>query len=938
MGQTPALSDSQAAVPLLETKLRRPTGTSLQVARPRLIQQLAASADRRLILVSAPAGYGKTVLVSDWLAAFGCPYAWLSLDEHDDDLESFLVYLVAALRTAWPHALDDFALLLNAPTLLPPHRLADALLQGLLALPGPLILVLDDYHTMTAPPIHALMVRLVEHLPPHVHLVLITRADPPLPMERLRGHGAVGEIRAAGLRFSPEETRLLLQQLLGSEIPRETIAETAGLLEDSTEGWAVGLQLAALSMRGQADPAAFARKIARHGHETITEYLLAEVLGNLPAAQRAILLQSSLFDRFCAPLLDAAQVDAGRLDGESFVRAIRRANLFVVALDEAGTWFRYHHFFQALLRVRLAQDFAPADVKTIHTRASRWFGAQALMGEAVVHALAAGDEEAAAGLVEAQVPVALDREDWRQLDRLLSLLPEGVSNRPGQLGRPRLILAHAWLHFFRWQFGALAARIAAAERSLDATSAADQGQDIGTETGAQTVPDTALRGEITLLRAALASAQGSSAATVALAEAALAALGPDLHFTLGTAQFYYVWGLQACGHYARAVEFAHRQLELHGWQANVVTLRLFLALGTAHFEMANLPAMQSVTTIWYRLAAQTSFGLSIGWSLFGLGWLHYQKNELELAEEYFGRLTAMAWAAHGRAVIDGYTGLVLIALARSRLADAQTKVDALGEHLLERGMSALAGVVQSLQQRVALAMGLDPALAWRRSPGAAPAGGDFWDQPDLTEVRTLLAAATSPAAQELVQAGALLAESRAFALSRHSHRRLIEIGGLQALVSAAAGAAAAASAALEEAVVLAARGGALRLLVDCGPALIPLLQDFQAASADGSGVTGYLQNLLEAFGVPAAASLPPPKGASLPLASPLRQPTPAELFTNREIDVLTLLAQRLGDKEIAAQLVLSPLTVKKHTQRLYRKLGVSSRRAAVAEARRLGLI
>ncbi len=374
MAQTPAPSESHAAVPLLETKLRRPTGSSLQVARLRLLQQLDASSDRRLILVSAPAGYGKTALVSGWLAACGTPYAWLSLDEHDDDLESFLVYLVAAVRTAWPCALEQFALLLNTPTLLPPHRLADALIQGLLVLPGPLLLALDDYHTMTAPPIHAFMVRLVEHLPPHIHLVLITRADPPLPMERLRGHGAVGEIRAAGLRFIPEETRLMLQHLLGPEIPPETIAETAALLEDSTEGWAVGLQLAALSLRGHADPVAFARKIARHGHETITEYLLAEVLGGLPAAQRTFLLQSSLFDRFCAPLLDAAQAAEGtlddeRLDGGSFVRAIRRANLFVVALDEEGTWFRYHHFFQSLLRVRLAQDATASDIEAIHARA-----------------------------------------------------------------------------------------------------------------------------------------------------------------------------------------------------------------------------------------------------------------------------------------------------------------------------------------------------------------------------------------------------------------------------------------------------------------------------------------------------------------------------------------------------------------------------------------
>ena len=550
------------------------------------------------------------------------------------------------------------------------------------------------------------------------------------------------------------------------------------------------------------------------------------------------------------------------------------------------------------------------------------------MGEAVVHALAAGDEAAAASLVEAQVHAALDREDWRQLDRILGLLPLAVSNRP------RLILAQAWLHFFRWQFGALAARLDAAERALDTAPAADQGQDNGIES----VPDSALRGEISLLRAALASAQGSSAATVALAEAALGALPAELHFALGMAQFYYVWGLQSSGHYARAVEFAHRQLEIHGWQANVLTLRLFLALGTAHFEMANLPAMQSVTTIWYKLAAQTSFGLSIGWSLFGLGWLHYQKNELDLAHEYFARLTAMAWAAHGRAVIDGYTGLVLIALACGRPAEAQAHVDALGEHLLERGMSALAGAVQSLQQRVALATGANTALAWRRATSAAPAGGDFWDQPDLTEVRTLLAAAMGSDAPELAQAGALLAESRAYALGRNSHRRLIEIGGLQALVSAAQGDAAAASAALEEAVTLAAPGGAIRLLVDCGPGLIPLLQELQVTGTASSGAPGYLQTLLGALGATPAASPPPVGRPALPPEPPLRQPTPAELFTNREIDVLTLLAQRLGDKEIAAQLVLSPLTVKKHTQRLYRKLGVSSRRAAVAEARRLGLI
>ena len=934
MTQMSEPTDRHTAVLVLETKLRRPVGSLRHVARPRLLQQLTASADRRLMLLSAPAGYGKTALVSSWLAARAGAYAWLSLDEHDDDLQTFLIYLVAAIRSAYPDSLGDFALLLKVPTLFAPHRLADALLQGLLTLPGALILALDDYHAITAPEIHAFMVRLIEHLPAHVHLVLMTRADPPVPLERLRGRHAVGEIRAADLRFSSEETRQLLQQLLGPQVTEET----AALLENSTEGWAVGLHLAALSMRGQADPAAFARKLAQHGHQTITEYLLSEVLRGLPAAQRDCLLQSSLFDRFCAPLIDTlinpltepAQAEddgrlrgeerfagEGRLAGDDFIPAIRRANLFVVALDEEGIWFRYHHFFQSLLRVRLSQRYTHAEIKAMHARAWRWFAGEGLVDEAVVHALKAGDSAGAASLVEAQVHAALDGEDWRQLDRLLGLLPAEV------FGRPRLLLAQAWLHFFRWQFGAVAARVDAAEKALAEkvviyTTAAAPGA------------EAAIRGEISLLRAIMASAQGSSESTVQLAEAALSALPPDMGFAVGLAQFYYIWGLQASGHYDRAVDFAQRQLELSGWQANVLTLRLFLALGNAHFEMANLPAMQSVTTIWHKLVDQTSYGLSLAWSLFGLGWLSYQRNELERANEFFLRLAAMAWAAHGRAVVDGYTGLVLIALARGCPDDALAHIDALNEHLVERGMSTLAGVVQSLEQRVALAIGSTAAPAWRYTRSAALGGGDFWELPELTEVRTLLAAGGAP---ELAQAASVLAESRANALARSSKRRLVEIGGLQALVSAAQGDEAAALASLQEAVALAAPGGALRLLVDCGPDLAAPLQKLKAADV----APGYIQKLLTALEVTAASS-PPPVNQPLSAGPAARQETPAALFTNREIDVLTLLAQRLGDKEIAAQLFLSPLTVKKHTQRLYRKLGVANRRAAVAEARRLGLI
>jgi LuxR family transcriptional regulator, maltose regulon positive regulatory protein len=583
-----------------------------------------------------------------------------------------------------------------------------------------------------------------------------------------------------------------------------------------------------------------------------------------------------------------------------------------VSLDDEGAWFRYHHYFRSLLRARLGQRYAATETKAMHARASAWFAAQGLVDEAVIHALKAGDPAGAATLVEAQVHPALDRENWRQIERWIGLLPAEVSRRP------RLLVAQAWLNYIRWQFGAIEARLEAAEEVLTAEPAAVAGT------------ETILRGEIGVLRAALAQNRGDSSLTVQLSEAAMAALRPEMRYAMGVAQLYYIWGLQASGQYQRAVDFAHRQLEAYGWQPHALTLRLLLALANIHHEMANLPALQNLVSIWQKLADQSGLGLSVSWSLFAQGWLHYQENDLRAAEETFRRHVDMIWAAHGRAVIDSYTGLVLTALARGCPEEALIHVNALNKRLLERGMLALVNVAQALGQRVALASGSPSALDWHQAPGPAPATDDLWEQPVLTQVRILLAAG-SPG--DLAQAAELLADNRTKALARSSVRRLIEIGALQALVLAAQGDEAAALAALREAVERAAPGGALRLLVDCGPGLVGLLQKLQAAGV----APRYIEKVLAAFGPPAAA---PAASSTLPDAAvpAARQELTAEMLTNREIDVLILLAERLPDKEIAGRLVLSPVTVKKHTQRIYRKLGVNNRRAAVAQARGLGLI
>ncbi len=901
-------TDVQAAVLLLETKLRRPSVSPLLVARPRLLDQLTAWLDRRLILVSASAGYGKTALTSQWLGSVDCAHAWLSLDGQDDDLATFLRYLVAAIRTVYPDAMGAIELLLRAPTLPAPGRLADAVLQGMAALPGPLILALDDYHAIKAPEIHELMARLVEHVPAHVRLVLITRADPPLPLDRLRGRQQLGEIRAADLRFSSEETRLLLQKMLGSGVTEET----ADLLEDSTEGWPVGLHLAVLSLRNRRDPTIFARKIAEHGHQAVTEYLLSEVLAGLPEAQRDCLLQTSLFDRFCAPLIDAAQAEDGiKLPGDDFVRAIQRANLFVVSLDDEGTWFRYHHFFQSLLRARLQQRYADAEIKSVHARASAWFAARGLVDEAVIHALKAGDLVDAARLIEAQVHPALDRENWHQFEHWIRQLPPEVGRRP------RLLTAQAWLHVLRYQFTTAAALLDTAEAIIAAEPTTVQGS------------ESIVQGEINVLRAMIAHYEGDFKRAAELTHAALGQLGPESQYATGQANLYHIWSLQASGEVDRAIEFAHQQLEAYSLKANALTLRVLLVLVNIYYELADLPRMQDSVVIYEKLARESGLSASLAWSHYMHGWLHYQRDELVEAETSFRLLADMSAAAHAKALVDGYVGLVLTALAQGCPSEARTAIAALRQRLIERDMLAFTSVAASLEQRVTLAVEPGSSLDWHPEARSAAVPVDFWEQPMLTQVRTLLAAG-SP--HDLAQAAELLADSRAKALARSFNRRLIEVGGLQALVFSAQGNEVAALTSLQEAIEWAAPGGALRLLADCGPGLIGPLNKLQAAGV----APRYIQKVLAVFDARAVSPIPStPPGVATSVEG---QEVMTEILSNREIDVLILLAERLTDKEIAERLVLSPVTIKKHTQRIYRKLGVDNRRAAVAQARQLGLI
>src|SRR6266705_130776 len=388
--------------PILATKLYIPRLRPNVVSRPRLIERLNEGLHRKLTLISAPAGFGKTTLVSEWV--FGCqrPAAWLSLDEGENDPARFLTYLVAALQTLAATLGEGVLTLLQSPQPPPPASILTALLNDLTTISDDFVLVLDDYHVLDAKPVDHALTYLVDHLPPQMHLVIATREDPPLPLARLRVGGHLTELRAVDLRFTPSEAAAFLNQVMGLNLSAQDIAA----LETRTEGWIAGLQLAAISMKGHKDTISFIKSFTG-SHHFVLDYLVEEVLQQQPESVQNFLLRTSILDRMSGPLCDAVLLTPSG-SGQETLEYIEHANLFLVPLDNERRWYRYHHLFADLLRQRLHQSFAssPGDaesqVNALHSRASQWYEDHGLEIEAFHHAVAAHDVERATRLVEGE--------------------------------------------------------------------------------------------------------------------------------------------------------------------------------------------------------------------------------------------------------------------------------------------------------------------------------------------------------------------------------------------------------------------------------------------------------------------------------------------------------------------------------------------------------
>ena len=911
------------STPILATKLYIPPPRPKIVLRPRLIKRLNEGMHCKLTLISAPAGFGKTTLVSEWIAGCGLPVAWLSLDEGDNDPTSFLAYLVAALQTIAANIGKGVLAILQSPQPPPIESILIALLNEITTVPDNFVLVLDDYHVIDSKPVDEALTFLLEHLPPHMHLVITTREDPHLPLTRLRARGQLTELRAADLRFTPSEAAEFLNQMMGLNLSEENIAA----LEARTEGWIAGLLLAALSMQGRSDATSFIKSFTG-SHHFILDYLVEEVLQRQPEHVRNFLLQTAILDRLSSQLCDAV---TGQEDGRGMLEALERGNLFVIPLDDQRQWYRYHHLFADVLQAHLTEA-QPDRVATLHWRASAWYEQNGLRSDAIRHALAAKDFERAAGLIELAWPAAeegsIQPATWLGWVRTL---PDELVH-----ARPVLNVGYAYALLGSGELEAAEARLKDAERWLE--PADTMKVQLETPSVEMVVVDKeqlkSLPAAIAVGRAYIAQALGNILDTVRYASRVLELVPEGDHLRHGQASMllgitYWASGdLEAAGRV-----FAAYTLKLQtagnipdAISTTVVLADIRLALGRLH---------EAIITIEQLLHFVMDQGEPISPDTAdlhrGLSELYLEQGNLEAAAHHLQRGKELGEKAE--LPVLRYR----LCIAQARLNKTQADLDGAlamldeAERLYIRSPLPDFWPISAMKARIWVAQGrLTKALGWarERSLSVDDELSYLREFEHITLARVLIARYKNNPVDGSVHEAMGLLERLLHAAEEGSRMgSVIEILALLALAHAAQGDIPLALVSLERALTLAEPEGYVRIFVDEGEAM-RLLIEKQSRNRDHP-LSGYADKLLAAFTQPVAA----PKSAIIHRKSDMIEP-----LSERELEVLKLLRSELSGPEIAQQLIVSLNTLRTHTNNIFKKLGVNNRRAAIRRAEELDLL
>ena len=879
--------------PILATKLYIPPLRPNVVSRPRLIARLNEGLHRNLTLISAPAGFGKTTLVSEWLAGGSQPVAWLSLDEGENDPARFLTYLIAALQTIAANVGEGVLGGLQSPQPPPPEAILTTLLNDLTSIKDHFVLVLDDYHMIDAKPVDHTLTFLLNHLPPQMHLVITTREDPHLPLARLRARAQLTEVRAIDLRFTPSEAAAFLNQMMGLTLSAQNIAA----LERRTEGWIAGLQLAALSLQGQEDATSFIASFTG-SHHFVLDYLMEEVLGRQSERVQTFLLYTSILERMSGPLCDAVLLDSTAV-GQATLEDLERANLFLIPLDNERRWYRYHHLFAEMLRLRLHQSIssspaiAQSQVNELHLRASSWYEDQGLTMEAFHHAAAANDVERAERLIEEKKIPRHERFAVTTVLNWLDSLPTSVLD-----ARPSLWVRYASLLVVNGQTTGVDEKLQAAEAALQGNEADDTTRN--------------LLGQIAGIRATLALTRYQLEAVITQSLRALEYLPahnklerPRVYWTLAAGYYYQ-------GDRTRARQAINEALSLSQASGNIFTT-ILATVGLGMIQEVDNQLVLAAQTYRRVLQLAGDQPLQIIYEAhLGLAHVLYQWNHLD--EAWHHGQQSLHLAQQYDRVIDRFivceVFLARVSLARGDVSGAAALLEEASQSAQQRNFVSRMPEIAAAQVLTFLRQG---------SLSAAARIAQTYQLP-LVQARVHLAQGDPSAALAVLSAWREQVETKDWKDEQ------LKVIVLQAVAARAHGEKDQALHLLVDALAMAEPAGFIRLFLDEGLPMASLLSE---AMALGS-MPDYLRKLLTAFEAEKQQSK---NTLSPPPAQPLLEP-----LSPRELEVLRLVAAGLSNQEMSERLFLALGTVKGHTHKIFGKLGVQRRTEAIARARELGLL
>ena len=952
---------------ILTTKLYIPPVRTQLVPRPRLTTQLDESLARTpsIGLVCAPPGFGKTTLVSEWITQGetgeeppsgngksnpAAKFAWVSLDEQDNDPVRFWSYVVAALDKIQTGVGTNAMALLHAPQSPPIQEILTTLINALADILHPVTLVLDDYHVVEQTAIHDAFAFMLDHLPPQLHLIIISRTDPPLSLTRFRVRNQLTELRDHDLRFTPIEAATFLNQIMGLNLSGDDVVA----LEARTEGWIAGLQLAAISMQGRDDVHGFVEAFTG-SHRYVLDYLAEEVLSRQPEPIREFLLKTSILERLHGPLCDAVvgksahgdqdliaelqspltnlQLPTSELQGQTLLEYLEQAHLFIIPLDDQRRWYRYHHLFADVLREQLRQTVDEASINKLHLQASLWYAQNDFTLEAINHALAANNVDRSVALIEQNSVKMLTYGEATTVFNWLGHLPQAVVRT-----RPRLSLSLAWANLILDYFDQIEPALQDAERGLAELQANLSRQQTFSEADLR-----GMRGEAGAIRAMILANQGKLEEAISLSEQALVQLPPDEMIGRSILKANLGGGYAELGELSKATEALSDAIELAQKSNNlIIVLSASNNLAEIQLNQGRLSEAFAIHQNARQFIETSGFGQGqpghpsflAGRTYLGLAEILREQNKLEAALTHLNNGIELSQQGANLMGVMNVSQIIRarIQQALGNLDDALKTIQKAGE--MASPQASIYHWVQAVQARLWLAQGnVSAAGQWaKRSDLLLNDELKYMDMPG--EFATLIRVYV--AQERFDEALALLNWMEEIEHRLDRKGRLLELSLLQALTFQAKGEPEQSVRPLQIILPVAEAGGYARLFLDEGPPINTLLR--RLLTADIGSHKAYVQGLLQAYAAEQNQQPAPSPSPSIPTFTASAAASLIEPLSDREIEVLGLIAEGLSNQEIANRLVIAEGTVKKHIHNIFGKLDVRRRTQVVLRARELGLL